>query len=180
MKRHTWGIALLYLCAIVAGCAPKTYVVTTPLSGATERPTKVRIGVIRDNLPTDIDTSKKPSAEDIAKFQTYLGEELSGKKRLQMALASDSSACCYEVQGALLEYTKGSGALRFFVGFGAGKASVTTELKLVDTRSGATVFAGNFIGKVAGGMESGAAMFRRVSRDFAKALEKGLSEQGVR
>jgi hypothetical protein len=155
-------------------------VVTTPLAALTERPTRVRIGEIQDNLPADVEAGKKPSAEDIAKFQKYLGEEISGSKRLQMDASADSGACCYEVRGALMEYTKGSGALRFFLGFGAGKASMTTALSLVDTRSGATVFAGNFVGDVISGAESGSAMFRRVSENFTKALEKEMKGLGAR
>jgi hypothetical protein len=180
MSRRTWFIALICLSAAAAGCAPKSYVVTTPLSGVTERPTQVWIGDVQDNLPSDVEMDKKPTPEDIAKFQTYLREEIRARKRLQMDIAADSGACCYEVRAALLEYTKGSGALRFLIGFGAGKASMTTQLKLVDTRSGETVFAGNFIGKVTGSLESGSSMFRQVSRDFAKALDRGLSAHGVR
>lgn len=180
MNWRSWSIVLISLSAIATGCAPKSYVVTTPLADVTERPTQVQIGAIRDNLPSDIEVDKKPTAEDIAKFQKYLGEEILARKRLQMEVSADSGACCYELQGALLEYTKGSGALRFFIGFGAGTASMTTLLKLVDTRTGETVFAGNFIGKVTGGMQSGSSMFRQVSRDFAKALDKELSARGVR
>jgi curli biogenesis system outer membrane secretion channel CsgG len=77
-----------------------------------------------------------------------------------------------EVTGSILEYKKGSGWLRFFIGFGAGNAVVNTELRLVDASSGKLLFSGNFKQKVSGWGETGDATWKRIAKDFAKALEK--------
>ena len=172
MKRLVWLGVLIAACCLLAGCAPKRYVVTTPLVAVTEQPTQIRIGPIQDNLPDDTEPDRRPTTEDMEKFRTYLAEEISGSKKLQMKASSDSGACCYEVRAALMEYKKGSGFLRFLIGFGAGTASMTTALSLVDTRTNATVFSGNFISRETRGMVSGSQIYRQTSKDFVKALEE--------
>lgn len=153
----------------VSGCS-KSYVITTDLADPLADQSCVQIAEVRDLLPEDTDADSRPTAEDVAKFKTYLAEEFAARKDLAMAISD--AGCSYEVQGSLLSYRKGSGFLRFLVGFGAGNSKVVTELKMIDTRDGSTVFAGNFTGQVSSGVESGDKMFKAVSRDFTKQLEK--------
>lgn len=100
----------------------------------------------------------------------YLAEEFANRDKLAMAISNEG--CPYEVQGALLSYKKGSGFMRFLIGFGAGNSKVVTELEMIDTRDGSTVFGGNFTGEVASWTDSGDKMFKMVSRNFTKQLEK--------
>ena len=91
--------------------------------------------------------------------------------------ACDGGECAYEVRGSILEYKRGSGFLRFMIGFGAGSAKVVTELSLVDLGDGGTVFSGNFEGTVGSWGESGEAMYKRVAKDFRKALGGGKGRE---
>ncbi len=163
------GLALLLLAVAAGGCA-KNYVITTPLAGLLSQPAQFEVGEIADQLPADLEADKRPTAEDMAKFRTYIAEEI-GKREIGFTEEYGGGAR-YEVTGSLLEYKRGSGTLRFFIGFGAGSAKVTTQLKLVDKTSGETLFAGNFTGTVTGWADSGDKMFRQVAADFSNELAK--------
>lgn len=171
MRKRLGFLALLTMVVVLlaSGCA-KQYVITYDLAEPLESPARVQVGKIGDQLPSNVDEEDKPSAEDIGKFQRYLAEELSRLKTdIQVIQAGDAS---YEVTGGIMEYTKGSGFLRFLIGFGAGSAKVLTELKVVEVATGDVVFAGNFEGSVTSWAEGGDEMFRKVARNFAKELEK--------
>jgi hypothetical protein len=168
------GLRFLALLALVvallaSGCA-KQYVITKDLAVPLESPARVRVGAIADELPATVDEEDKPSAEDIEKFRRYLTEELrSIKSDIQVIQAGDAA---YEVTGGIMQYTQGSGFLRFLIGFGAGSAKVLTELKVVEVATGNVVFGGNFEGSVSSWAETGDEMFRKVARNFAKEIER--------
>lgn len=172
MRREARSIvlAIAVLGLALAGCSP-SYVITQGLDEPLPQPSTFRVGDFEDRLPADVEADDRPTAEDIEKFRTYLQEEL--EKDDELALQPCEAACAYELRGSILEYKRGSGFLRFFIGFGAGSAKVVTELALVDLKDGRTVFSGNFEGTVGSWAESGAEMYKRVSKDFRKALKKG-------
>lgn len=156
---------------LVAGCA-KQYVVLQPLDTALEAPATIGIGEIKDELPVDMEVEKKPKEEDMAKLRRFLGEEISKKEMPWTVVTAPGGNASYEVQGSFLEFKRGSGAARFFIGFGVGSAKATVGLKLVDKSTGATVFSGNFTGQVTSWAEGGEQTFRRIAKNFAKELEK--------
>ena len=162
---------------LVAGCA-KTYMITQPLAQPLVKPITFVIAEVKDELPTDMPAEKKPRAEDLQKLQRYLGEEIASR-RIGQLVDSSGAEPTYEVQGSLLEYKRGSGAARFFIGFGVGRAHATVGLKLVDRKTGTQVFAGNFYGDVASWTQSGDQTFRTVSKNFAKELEKQMKAPAV-
>ena len=87
----------------------------------------------------------------------------------------------YIVEGSVLEFKKGSGLVRFLIGFGAGNAKVTTELRLIKRSQSPEeqdeiIFAGNFKRSVSDWTESGDKTFENVAKDFAKALQKRLKK----
>lgn len=156
----------------VVGCA-KSYVVTRPVDHPLETPVVIGIGEITDDLPADVPQEKKPTDTDLSKLRRYLEEEIAKRKLWTLAVGPGDSLN-YEIRASLLEYKRGSGALRFLVGFGAGNARTTMALKLVDKKSGAVAFSGNFKGVVTDWATTGDQMFRKIAADFAKALEKQL------
>ncbi len=156
---------------LVLGCA-KSYVVTRPLGQPLSSPVTIRVGEITDGLPMDMPQEQKPDPGDLEKFRKYLAEEIGQVKGIRMA-EEPGDSLGYEVRGSLLEYARGSGALRFFVGFGAGAARATTALELVDRDSGRVVFSANLHGDVTA-WESGDEMYRKIAADFARELEKQL------
>lgn len=171
MNRSLRFLFVLATVALVAGCA-KSYVITQPLATALTAPSTIAIGAIADELPVDMEASKKPTQEDIVKLQNFLRDEIDKKKLGQLVAATANPQ--YEVQGSFLEFKRGSGAVRFFIGFGLGNAKAVIVLRLVDKNMGGTVFAGNFTGAVSSGMEGGEQALRRIASDFAKALQKEL------
>lgn len=161
------GLAVVLL----AGCA-KNYVITQPLGQALTAPVTVVVGEVTDELPVDMALEKKPKPEDMQKLRRYLVEAIADKQ--VGTVREEGGDALYEVHCSLLEYKRGSGAARFFIGFGVGKAKTTVALKLVDRKSGSTVFSGNFYGVVGSWAEGGDKMFRRVANDFAKELGKQI------
>lgn len=160
------------LLVLTAGCAQ--YKITHELERYIPEEKTCKIGKIVDELPAGTDEVDRPSREDIGKFKNYLIDEFD--KRDIMKLVSSLSDADYEVQGSVLEFKKGSGWLRFLVGFGAGNAKVLINLKLVDSNDESILFGGNFSGTVTGWGEKGEKVFQKVSKDFTKQLEKRLKK----
>jgi curli biogenesis system outer membrane secretion channel CsgG len=167
MRRLYRTIVALLVLSATAGCA-KQYVVTQPLEAAAVQPFSLRIGPITESLPADATPEQRPRPEELDTLVRHLQTELA-KKGL---LATGESM--FQVEGTLVAFTRGSGAVRFLVGFGAGSAKATLRLHVVDTVSGTVVFAGNFSGSVSNWAEAGDQMFRRIARDFAKELTRAL------
>jgi len=162
-------LVLVLVIALIQGCAQ--YVVTQNLSASLDRGWACAIGEITENLPADVEEEDKPPLGDVDQFRDYLKEELANKGIFQ-AMGDMADKPDYEVTGNILAYKRGSGAVRFLIGFGLGNAKITVELKLRRTTTGEILFAGNFKQSVSSGYESGIDMYRRVAKDFAKELSK--------
>ncbi|MFH1701011.1 MAG: hypothetical protein ABIE07_10520 [Candidatus Zixiibacteriota bacterium] len=177
MKNYIFVLfGLILMLALFSGCA--NYVITQELEAEFSDSPKAYVGEIRDALPLDTPTDKKPSLEDIEKFKNYLSDELLKKEFFTIATSATLKGMDYELTGAIIDYKKGSGFVRFLFGtFGGGQAKVTTLLELKETRSGQIIFSGNFKGFVGSYGESGDKMFERVAKDFAKALRKRVEKQ---
>ncbi len=166
------GVLFVLLSAtlLIVGCGAK-YRVTQPLEVPLESQSICVVGEITDALPADFEPEDKPTLDHINMLRRYIEEELNNKEVLQTTTIATSKAR-YEVTGSILDFGKGSGAARFFIGFGAGSAKLTVELTLKDIQSGEVIFAANFNQTVSSWTESGDESFKRVAKDFAKALEK--------
>ncbi|MBK7140612.1 MAG: DUF4410 domain-containing protein [bacterium] len=174
MKTLRLSFALLILAMmLVSGCG-KPYVITTDLERPLAQTSAVSMGEIKDEFPADFELAKKPTAEHIERFKTTIMTELSKAEIFSTVPSADSAF--YEVQGSILDFKKGSGAVRFFIGFGLGNAKVTTALRLVDKRNNAVVYAGNFTGTVSSWAEGGDKVFDVTAKNFAKALKKRMKQ----
>lgn len=165
--------AMLFACSLalmlVAGCT-KPYKITTELQRPVSRSTEIAVGEITDELPTEFDESKKPTAQDIESFRSHLQDEIRAMYE-DLPGQMETEASTFQVRGSILDYKKGSGFLRFMFGAWAGGSKLTTNLKLIDVKSGDVVFAGNFAGAVTSGYESGSEMWKRVAKDFVGAIK---------
>ncbi|HUU46062.1 MAG TPA: DUF4410 domain-containing protein [Acidobacteriota bacterium] len=173
MTRRTTMLVVLFGSLVVTGCTK--YKVTQPLSEPIDRAAACTIGQLEDRLPPDTEDEDKPPLEDIDKFAGYLRAELE-KRNIFAQINTWDSEAEYEINGAILTYRRGSGAVRFLIGFGLGNAEVTVELHLRNRTTGATLFSGNFKRNVSSGMESGIEMYKRIAKDFAKELDKQLKQ----
>lgn len=160
---------LLAITILFIGCTP--YVVTIPLEEAIETSSVCCIGAITDELPLDIEDEDKPTAEEIEKFKVLLQNELIKTDILVITGCGDPESR-YEVTGGILEYKRGSGAVRFLIGFGLGNAKLLVTLKLVDRTSRETVFAGNFPAEVGDWLTGSDKIYNMVAKNFAKAVKK--------
>jgi hypothetical protein len=168
-------IVLALTVALIQGCAH--YKITQHLSYPLERKANTcMIGEVTESLPENTEFDKRPPMEDIQQFENYLKEELDEVDIFKRVLVTNDEPAEYLVTGNILGYSRGSGATRFFIGFGLGNAKITIELKLIDVAADEIVFAGNFNREVSSGLESGMGMYRRVAEDFAKALNKQLKK----
>jgi len=173
-------VLLLAAATLLSGGCAKRYIVLTPLQQPLVQPSTCVIGTIEDGLPWDMDEADRPTREDINKLKNYLWDELEKKELLDL---HDTGPSAYQVRGTVVSFKKGSGFLRFMFGMGIGSAHLKVNLELVDTKFKDVVFSGNFTSQVSDGLESGAENFRRVAKDFAKALQKELKrleKEGVK
>jgi hypothetical protein len=145
--------------------------VTQSLSARLDRGRACSIGEITENLPADVEAEDKPPLEDVNQFRDYLRLEVTTREIFRY-IGDMTDNPDYEVTGNILAYKRGSGAVRFLIGFGLGNAKITVELKLRNTATGEILFAGNFKQSVSSGLESGMDMYRRVAKDFARELSK--------
>jgi len=158
--------AILWLLASSPGCVSQ-FAITQPLEANFPRPLVVSIGDIGVAVPLDTQAGKKPGQEELQMFERFLYQELA-KAGIPMAQPGAKNPATLQVQGSLIEFKRGNGFARFFVGPVAA-ASVTANLRLVEPDSGRVVFAGNFVGVVAG-WSFGEEAFRRAATGFAAAL----------
>ncbi len=167
-RRRPAFVLVVLLSLGLAGCA--TYKVTTPLEEPLNTTATWHIGEIRDALPADMDPEDRPSESHITLLKSHLKEQLEKKKLFQVAGAPGADV--FDITGSILEFKKGSGFVRFLIGFGLGNAVLTVELQLRNRFTGEVLFSGNFKQQVSSWAESGDECFKRVAKDFAKALEK--------
>ncbi len=175
MKRISVHIlfGVVLLAVLVAGCT-KPYKITFELEQPLDQRLNCSVGAIDDELPVDTDPSDKPTVEQIDKFRERLEEELDNIDLFASVgeTGKDSSVTAgYHVTGGIVEFKRGSGFVRFLIGFGLGNAYLTVRLALVDNETGATVFEGYFKQAVSSWMESGDKTFERVAQSFAKAVK---------
>jgi hypothetical protein len=164
-------LGICVLLALAVGCA-KRFVITHELDKPLVATPICNIADIRDELPADFAAGKKPSVEDIDKFKDYLIKSLTKDAFFSDAGKMIPTQSQYELSGAILDYKKGSGTLRFLFGAFAGAAKVTVTLELKDIKSNAVVYSGNFTGSVTDWSSSGIKMFEQISKDFTKDLKK--------
>lgn len=169
--RNVWATLLATMALLAIGCG-KPYSIDQPLEERLTKPSTVKVGSFVDQLPIGTPEDKKPTIDDITRFREVIENRLEETKLFHVADTNQT----YEVRGAILEYKRGSGFLRFLFGAMAGSAKIYTHLELVDTRTNRAVFGGTFSGAVVSWQESGAAMYDRVAKDFAKQLKKQSEE----
>ncbi|MEW6411376.1 MAG: DUF4410 domain-containing protein [Candidatus Zixiibacteriota bacterium] len=167
-------IAAMITAILSTGCTNR-YAITHDLEDWISPDRTCKIGAFADELPINTAEGDKPTIEDVAKFKECLTEEIE-KYDIINLLSEDTLIPDYEIRGSFLEYKKGSGVVRFFVGFGLGNADCVMTMRLVDNSTGLTVFGGNFRATVSSGLESGDNAYRQISRDFCKQLEKRLKK----
>ena len=152
-----------------AGCS-KPYTITDYLLEPIQDPATCGIEYIEVAYP--IESGKEmPSMGDMEKFRHYIWQELASKN-IFAEVAHDYPNPKYLVIGTILDYKKGSGAVRYLVGWGVGDAKLLVKIELIDIKKNQIAFSGQFEGKVSDWGESGDKIFRQAAQNFAKELAK--------
>jgi len=159
---------------LVSGCA--TYRVTHELERTIQRGS-CKVAPIADALPADLDDEDRPRVSEISNLLTSLEEELRGTGIFTSVEPFDDSSR-YMLNATILTFKRGSGAMRFLIGFGAGNAKVTVDLKLTERESGDVIFAGNFSQEISNWTEEGHKMYGKIASDFANALKTRVGKFG--
>ena len=156
---------------ILSGCT-KPYVITSELEKPLMTSSYCIIEDMKDELPADLAEEKKPTREVLDKFNDYLIDELQKTDLFGSVAYTFPSKIKYKVTGAILDYTAGSGFLRFMFGAWAGSSKVVVSLKLLDYETGEVLYAGNFKGIVTSWAETGDKVYKQVAHNFAQTIEK--------
>jgi hypothetical protein len=164
------SLMTIVICLVIS-CTP--YKITTPLDAPLKPSPTCAIGEITDDLPLDMDLEAKPTLEEIAILKDELDKQLENNKTFEML--GFSAHTMYEVSGSLIDFKRGSGVARFFIGFGVGNAKITAALRLVDKAdNNKVVFAGNFSATIANWSVKGSEMYKIIAKNFAKAIKKEI------
>lgn len=155
---------------IITGCTP--YVITHPLERIIDDSETCTVGSFLDELPSDMDPEDKPTMEEMMLFKNTLQDYLEEHELFYM-MDFDESGSDYIIKARLLEFSRGSGTLRFLLAILPGAAAkIVTSIELINAKTGEVVFSGNFRGEVTDWSESGELMYNQVARNFVKALER--------
>ena len=170
-----WQLLVLGACCCImlafVGCT-KNYMILHDLEQPLGNGIRCSVGDITDELPEDFAPEDKPTIENINSFRNRLIEELEKADIFDEVLYFEPNASTYEVTGSIIDYSKGSGTLRFFIGFGAGNSKVVINLEMKEVKTGNVVFSANFTGSVSSWAEKGDKCFEQVAKSFAKQLKK--------
>ncbi len=173
-KKTTSFLIVVLLIFCFVGCG-KQYVVTQNVDEFISNVSICSVGGFTDDLPSDFPAENKPTMEEIEKFRDIIVEEL-GKVEIFRYVEINSISSQYEVSGSILDFKKGSGFLRFLIGFGVGSAKLTVAMDLTDKKTNRIIFSGNFSRTISDWTTSGDDKYKYIARDFAKELKKQLKK----
>ena len=81
---------------------------------------------------------------------------------------------CWVLSGYFLDYKKGNQAVRYLVGFGAGKQKIEVQVELKNAKSGETIRTERIVDRKVGGFFGGNA--EKGLKDFAERIVQFLKE----
>ncbi len=154
IQKRLLFIPLLVMTSLLVGCASSKLNVLKPLDS---QPNTVSLTLL-DNTVTHV------SDEDIGNFKAALSNSLINAG---ITVVSTERKNVPAIVGEIKEYNEGSRSLRYFVGFGAGKGSMKTAWKVIDS-SRKEVASCSIDGSIASGVFGGS--FYEVHDEVAKSF----------
>lgn len=149
-------ITLLAMISILYGCASAKLNVLKPM---TSHPSTA-------SLTLSDKTAKKIPDEDIGNLKAAFSDSL---QKAGVTLVSTEKKDVPTIVGEIHEYDKGSQALRYWIGFGAGTGNMKTAWKVTDP-NGEEIGSCNIDGSISAGIFGG--NFYNVHEEAAKAFVK--------
>jgi hypothetical protein len=147
--------ALILIVLLVGGCAASRTQVLEPKKAGFENYTVLEITDLKNNI------GPRVPAEVMRRVPDAIAEKVRGLNLFQAVnrvpavseAAPDTNALSLE--GTIIEYEPGSRALRYLVGFGAGKAFATVQLRAIDKATKEEIFRGNIAAEQSMGVFGG-------------------------
>ena len=152
MKKY---YVLILIVLLAAGCAASRTQVLEPKKAGFENYSILEITDLKNNIGPQV------PAELMRRVPDEIGEKVRALNLFQAVnrvpavteAAPDTNTLILE--GAIIEYEPGSRALRYFVGFGAGKAFATVQLRAIDKATKEEIFRGNIAAEQSMGIFGG-------------------------
>ena len=146
---------LILIVLLVAGCAASRTQVLEPKKAGFEKYSILEITDLKNNLGPQV------PAEAIRRVPDTIAEKVRGLNLFQTVNRIPSmtegvpETNTLVLEGTIIEYETGSRALRYLVGFGAGKAYATVQLKAIDKATKEEIFRGNIAAEQSMGVFGG-------------------------
>ncbi|MDT4289586.1 DUF4410 domain-containing protein [Methylomonas sp. MO1] len=141
MKRYLSGFSLSVLVLMLYGCASANLSVVQAMAA---KPASASL-ILIDN------TGSKVSNEDIGNLKSAFSDSL---QKAGVKIVSTENKDVAAIVGQIQQYDKGSKALRYFVGFGAGTGKMKTAWKVSD-QTGGEIGSCNIDGSISMGVFGG-------------------------
>ena len=154
-------VRCLVLSAVLAfwGCASGRYVVvdvpTAPLKSFDVLEVKEATSSVQEAGAVEL--AKGLGDQIVEKIVGYNMQNPKTPLFLEVTRATDRTDRVLELRSVVQSYEKGSRAARYFIGFGAGKASCAVQCAFVDKASGKQVLRAIFEGELSMGVVGGSA-----------------------
>jgi Domain of unknown function (DUF4410) len=116
----------------------------------------------------------------MSKMQADLLNEIANKHKFDQVFTVENkpmshTALLLRLEGEIIEYKAGNQAMRYMVGFGAGKTKVVAHVKFIDSKSNEVIFEDNVDGKVIMGLLGGSSP--GATRGLAKEVASKASDR---
>ena len=115
----------------------------------------------------------------MTKMQADLINEIQHRRKFAQVFGSGNkpaeiSPATLRLEGEIIEYRAGNQAVRYLVGFGAGKTKVVAHVKFTDVSANQIVYEDNVDGKVVMGLLGGSSpgATRGLAKEVGKKAEK--------
>jgi hypothetical protein len=169
--------ALILIVLLVAGCAASRTQVLEPKKAGFENYSVLEITDLKNNM------GPKVPAEVMQRVPDTIAEKVRGLnlfqavKRIPAVTEAAPEPKTLILEGTIIEYETGSRALRYFVGFGAGKAYATVQLRAIDTATKEEIFRGNIVAEQAMGVFGGSfeEVIQKLVEESIKCIQMNYS-----
>lgn len=176
-NRQSWrSVTAVLLVFILSGCASSRYTVLEPASEPLSSFEILEITDFTSNL------SDENSVELANRFADQLHQAILDERKKnpggstfrEVVRNIQQNDSVLVLDGVVISFEKGSRALRYFVGFGAGKAYCTIQSTFTNKETGEVVLKANFDGELSMSVFGGSP--ERAVKSVVKAYIKYLDE----
>jgi len=147
--------ALMLTVLLVAGCAASRTQVLEPKKAGFENYSVLEITDLKNNIGPQVPAEVMRRVPDAIAEKVRALNLFQAVNRVPAVSEAAPETNTLILEGTIIEYETGSRALRYLVGFGAGKAFATVQLKAIDKATKEEIFRGNIAAEQSMGVFGG-------------------------